>query len=195
MPEKIRLRQAVVVEGKYDKIKLDAVVDAFILTTDGFRLYKDKEQRALLRFLARSRGLVVLTDSDRAGFQLRHFISNLAAGGEVLHAYIPDIAGKERRKRAPGAEGTLGVEGMDPAVLLDVLRRAGALDHPAPPPSAPITRQDFYEDGLIGAPGSADRRRALYRRLGLPARLSTSAALQALSHMITREEYKALVGG
>lgn len=187
--ERMRLHQAVIVEGKYDKIKLESVVDALILTTGGFQIYKDKERRALLRSLAQTCGLVVLTDSDGAGFRLRGYLNGISSMG-ITHVYIPDVFGKERRKRAPSAEGKIGVEGIDPATLQEAFRRAGVLEESAPP-QEPVTRQDFYEDGLMGGPGSAERRRALYRRLGLPERLSTSAAIDAIAHMLTREEYKA----
>lgn len=191
--ERIRLRQAVVVEGKYDKIRLEAVVDALILTTDGFRIYKDRERRALLRSLAETRGLIVLTDSDSAGFRLRGHIAGIAGQGQITHVYIPDVFGKERRKRAPSAEGKLGVEGMDPGVLREAFRRAGVLEDDVPPKRDPITRQDLYEDGLTGGRDSARLRRELYARLGLPARLSTAAMLELLNHMLTREEYREFI--
>lgn len=191
--EKLRLRQAVVVEGKYDKIRLESVVDALILTTDGFRIYKDRELRALLRSLAKTKGLIVLTDSDSAGFRLRGHISGIVSGGEVVHVYIPDVFGREKRKRAPSAEGKLGVEGMDAATLREAFRRAGVLEDESPPPTDPVTRQDFYEDGLAGGENAAALRRALYARLGLPRRISTASALELMSHMLTRQEYKAAV--
>lgn len=187
--DKIKLRQAVVVEGKYDKIRLESVVDALILTTDGFRIYKDTEKRALFRALAKSRGLIVLTDSDAAGFQLRGHLSGIVGDGELIHVYIPDIFGKEKRKRIASAEGKLGVEGMDPDILREAFARAGVIEGRETPVD-PITRQDLYEDGLTGGPNSAERRRALYARLGLPKRLSTSAALELLNHMLTREQYR-----
>lgn len=193
--EKIKLRQAVIVEGKYDKIRLESVVDALILTTEGFHIYKDAERRELLRSLAKRCGLVILTDSDSAGFRLRNYIKNFVGEGEVTHVYIPDVLGKERRKSAPSAEGKLGVEGMDSATLREALRRAGVVGAPTTPAddAEHITRQDFYDDGLMGGPGSAQRRRALYRALGLPQRLSTSAAIDAMNHMITRAQYRALL--
>lgn len=191
--ERLRLRQAVIVEGKYDKIRLESVVDALILTTGGFRIYRDRERRALIRSLAKARGIIVLTDSDGAGFRLRGHLAGIAGDGEVIHVYIPDIFGKERRKRGRSAEGKLGVEGMDAAILREAFRRAGVLEDSAAPRRNPVTRQDFYEDGLTGGKNSAALRRALYARLGLPARLSAAAALELLNHMTTREEYKALV--
>lgn len=191
--DRIRLSQAVLVEGKYDKIRLESVVEALILTTDGFQIFKDRERHALLRELAKRCGLIVLTDSDAAGFKLRGYIRNIVPEGEVVHVYIPDVFGKERRKRAPSAEGKLGVEGMDTATLRGALRRAGVLEDHSAPKSDPITRQNLYEDGLMGGPGSAERRRALYRALGLPQRLSTSAALEAMNHMLTREQYREML--
>lgn len=191
--EKIRLSQAVIVEGKHDKIRLETVVDALILTTDGFRIYNNAEQRALFRSLARSRGLVVLTDSDAAGFRLRGYIAGMVPAEKLTHVYIPDVFGKEKRKRTPSAEGKLGVEGMDAATLREALRRAGVLDQAAPPPADPITRLDFYENGLSGGGHSAQKRRLLFERLGLPRRMNTTAALQVVNHMLTRQEYQALV--
>jgi ribonuclease M5 len=190
--DRLKLSQAVIVEGKYDKIKLESVIDALILTTDGFRIYKDRERRALLQSLAKTRGLIVLTDSDAAGFQLRGHITGICGTEHVAHVFIPDVLGKEKRKRAPSAEGKLGVEGMDGGVLREAFRRAGILPDSAPPPADPITRVDLYEDGFTGGKDSATLRRALYARLGLPARLSTTAALELLNHMLTREEYRAL---
>lgn len=191
---KIRLRQAVIVEGKYDKIKLESVVDALILTTDGFRIFKDKERRELLRSLAKTRGLIVLTDSDGAGFKLRGHINGIVGDGEVTHVYIPDIFGKEKRKRTASAEGKLGVEGMDTATLREAFRRAGVLeDNRRQDSGDAITRQDLYEDGLTGGENAAARRRALYARLGLPGRLSASSALELMNHMLSRKEYKVLV--
>lgn len=190
--DKIKLRQAVIVEGKYDKIRLESVVDALILTTDGFQIYKDAERRSLFRALAKSRGLIVLTDSDAAGFRLRGYLSGLVGKDGLIHVYIPDVFGKEKRKRTASAEGKLGVEGMDVDVLREAFARAGVTTGGAPL-TDPITRQDFYTDGLTGGKNSAARRRALYAKLGLPQRLSTSAALELLNHMLTRQEYRQLM--
>lgn len=193
MSGKLHLRQAVIVEGKYDKIKLDSVIDAFILTTDGFRIYKDKERKALIRSLAASRGLVVLTDSDSAGFRLRGYLSGMIPKDQITHVYIPDIFGKERRKHSPSAEGKLGVEGIDAAVLREAFQRAGVLADSPPATTDPITRGDLYEDGLTGGPDSAILRRALYQQLGLPQRLSTTQALELLNHMLTKAQYQELI--
>lgn len=192
---RIRLSQAVLVEGKYDKIKLESVVDALILTCDGFRIYKDREQKELLRSLAKTCGLIVLTDSDRAGFQIRGYLSGLVGNEGITHVYIPDIFGKERRKRVGSAEGKLGVEGMDPKILEEAFRKAGVLEatQKQKPADETITRQDLYEDGFTGGPGSAQRRRKLYEKLGLPGRLSTSSALEVLNQILTRQEYQELI--
>lgn len=188
--EKIKLPQAVIVEGKYDKIKLESLIDGVILTTNGFRIFKDKEMQRLIRTLAKTCGIVVLTDSDAAGFQIRAMLSGIVWEGEIINVYIPDILGKEKRKRRPSAEGKLGVEGMETAVLKDAFKRAGVLETPKDPKAPLITRMDLYEDGLCGGDRSAFLRRELYLRLGLPARLSTGAAIPLLNHILTREEYK-----
>lgn len=192
--DKLRVRQAVIVEGKYDKIKLEALIDGVILTTDGFRIFRDKEMQRFIRGLAKTCGIAILTDSDAAGFRIRAMLSNIAGGGEIVNVYIPDIPGKERRKREASAEGKLGVEGMKPETLREAFSRAGIdVDGQESGNPEAITRLDLYDDGFCGGQNSADLRRALYARLGLPARLSTSAALPLLNRMLTREEYKKLV--
>lgn len=164
----LRVKEAIVVEGRYDKNTLSQLVDGVILETRGFGIFKDGERLALLRRLAAEQGLIVLTDSDGAGFVIRNYLKGAIDPALVKHAYIPDRYGKERRKRAPGREGKLGVEGMSPAVLEEALRRAGAtlLDAPAPdaPPRRPITKADLFADGLSGGPGAAERRQSLLRR-------------------------------
>lgn len=186
MPEKIVLRQAVIVEGKYDKIRVEAVVDALVLATDGFRVFKDPQMRALIREMAMGPGIIVLTDSDAAGFKIRACLSDIARGGSVTQVYIPDIPGKERRKARPGKEGKLGVEGIDAALLRAAFEQAGLAS--APQPEAGITRLDLYELGLTGGPDSGALRRRLLARLGLPARLSSGAMLQVLCRRVTRAE-------
>jgi ribonuclease M5 len=190
--EKLKLRQAVIVEGKYDKIKLEGLIDGVILTTDGFRIFKDKAMQALIRSLAKTCGIVLLTDSDAAGFKIRAKLAGIVAAGDVTNVYVPDILGKEKRKPQRSAEGKLGVEGMALEVLREAFERAGVLaetrnrrEH--------ITRLDLYEDGLLGGDNSAEKRRALFSRLGLPSRLSASAALPLLNQMLTRPEYEELV--
>ena len=190
----IRIREAIVVEGRYDKNTLAQVVDTVILETSGFGVFKDGEKLALLRRLARQRGLIVLTDSDGAGFLIRSYLKGAIPGEQVKHAYIPDVRGKERRKRAPGKEGKLGVEGMPPRVLEEALRRAGAtfLDEGASEArNGSLTKADLFALGLTGAPDSAARRRALLRRLDLPEHMSANALLTVLNALCTREELEA----
>lgn len=186
-----RIREAIVVEGRYDKNTLSQAVDAVILETSGFGVFKDGEKLALLRRLAAKQGLIVLTDSDGAGFVIRSFLKGAIPPEQVKHAYIPDVYGKERRKRAPGKEGKLGVEGMSPQLLLDVLRRAGAtfLDGgEAAPPRHQWTPADLYALGLTGQPDSAQRRGELLRRLELPEHMSAKALLTVLNALYAPEE-------
>ena len=189
-----RIAEVIVVEGKYDKNTLSQIVDASIVTLDGFAAFHDKEKLAFLRRLAEKRGLIILTDSDGAGFVLRNFLKGSLPPGRVKHAYIPDVPGKERRKRVPGRERKLGVEGMRPEILLEVLRRAGATflddaESACPPDGDPITMTDFFERGLSGKPNSAERRRKLLKRLGLPEKLGANALLEALNLLYGRERF------
>jgi ribonuclease M5 len=193
-PQKLHITQAVIVEGKYDKIKLDAVVDGLILTTDGFGVFRDAELKAFIKRLARERGLVILTDSDVAGFRIRAYLTGMIPAERITNVFIPELSGKERRKRRPSAEGKLGVEGMDAATLREAFARAGILADAAPPHREdPITRLDLYEDGLTGGPESRALRAALYKRLSLPLRLNITATLPLLNNILTRDEYKSLV--
>ena len=189
----LKIKEAIVVEGRYDKNTLSQLVDGVILETGGFGIYKDRAALALLRRLAEKQGLNVLTDSDGAGFQIRSYLKSALPPDRVKHAYIPDVYGKERRKRAPGKEGKLGVEGMSPAVLEEALRRAGAtfLEEPAGGgvPKAAITKADLYLLGLTGAPDSARRRSALLRHLDLPEHLSTNALLPVLNALYDRDAF------
>lgn len=188
----LRIREAIVVEGRYDKNTLAQVVDTVILETSGFGIFKDREQLALLRRVAERRGLIVLTDSDGAGFVIRNHLRGALPPELVKHAYVPDRYGKERRKRRPGREGKLGVEGMDRAVLETALLRAGAtvLDGPAAGDDgrAPLTKADLFACGLSGGPGSREKRARLLRTLGLPEHLSPNAMLPVLSALYDREE-------
>lgn len=192
-PEKLRIRETVVVEGKYDKIKLNSIIDANILETGGFAIYKDAEQLALLRMLAEKTGLLILTDSDRAGFLIRNFLKSTITNGRVLHAFIPDIYGKEKRKSAPSREGKLGVEGMDRERLLTALRNAGVTGVDARENGPPVTKADLYFAGISGGPGSAELRRELLRMLGLPQRLSSNALLPVINATMSREEFLKVV--
>ena len=193
----IRVREAIVVEGRYDKNALRQVVDALIIPTDGFGIFHDREKRALLGQLARTRGLILLTDSDGAGFVIRNHLKGVLPKEGVKQAYIPDVYGKERRKRHPGREGKLGVEGMPPVVLLEALLRAGAtvLDGAAEQSARtrPITKADFFRDGLTGRPESAKRRAALQARLRLPERLTANALLEVLNALYDYPSYQAAV--
>ena len=193
----LRIREAVVVEGRYDKNALSQVVDTLILETAGFGIVKNPEQLALLRRAAERRGLIVLTDSDGAGFVIRNRIKSAVQTGTVKHAYIPDIYGKERRKRRPGKEGKLGVEGMPPQVLEEVLRRAGATfldgDSPAGRSGPSLTKADLFAAGLSGGAGSAERRQALLKRLELPEHMSANALLAVLNGCYSREEAKEIL--
>ena len=190
----VKIREAIVVEGRYDKNTLSQIVDAPILETSGFGIFKDKEQLALLRQVAQKRGLIVFTDSDGAGFVIRNHIKSAIDGKYLKHAYIPDIAGKERRKAAPGKEGKLGVEGMTPDVILEALRRAGAtIEGENAPDHHEITKQDLAALGLSGGAESAQKRIALLKKLALPEKMSANAMLQALNLLYTLDELKELL--
>ena len=186
----IRVREAIVVEGRYDKHKLSSLVDGVIVETEGFGIFRDEEKRNYLRRLAKERGLIILTDSDGAGFLIRSKLSSWLPPEQIKHAYIPDLFGKERRKAAPGKEGKLGVEGMELSVLKDALEHAGATFEDAPQKAAgeKLTKADLYAFGLSGAADSAERRRALQQKLHLPVRLSSNGLLQALNSFYSREE-------
>lgn len=190
-----RIREVVVVEGRYDKNALRQVVDATVVETRGFGVFNDKERLALLRRLAAQRGLILLTDSDGAGFVIRNFLKGAIPKSQLKQAYIPDIYGKERRKAAPGREGKLGVEGMPPQILLQALERAGATfeDGDTSGERPPITKADFYELGLTGHPESGARRALLLARLGLPERMTCSAMLEAVNIVSSLDELRALL--
>ncbi len=194
---KPRIREAVVVEGRYDKNTVSQAVDAVIVETRGFGVFSDAGCVALIRALARARGVVILTDSDAAGFLIRNRLKGQLTGENVKHAYIPDIAGKERRKAAPSKEGKLGVEGVPGEVILQALRRAGAVfedeKEDAAEKTGGVTKFDFYALGLTGKPGSAKRRAELLQRLGLPERMTANALLDVVNALMTPEEFYALV--
>lgn len=186
-----RIKEVIVVEGRYDKNTLSQVVDAVILETAGFGIFHDAAKRHLLKTMAETRGLIVLTDSDGAGFLIRNHIRGCVDPKLVKHAYIPDIYGKERRKNAPSKEGKLGVEGMRPEILLEALQRAGATfeDDPAAERPARITKADLYARGLSGREGSRENRLSLLRRLNLPERMSADAMLDVLNALMDREAF------
>ena len=186
-----KLKEVIVVEGRYDKNTLSQVVDAVILETSGFGIFNDAAKRRLLKTMAEQRGLIVLTDSDGAGFLIRNHIRGCVDPKLVKHAYIPDIYGKERRKAKTSREGKLGVEGMRPEVLLDALIRAGATfdDSPDDTCCERITKADLYARGLSGGTGSAEKRRQLLKRLDLPERMSADAMLDVLNALMDREAF------
>ena len=185
------VREVIIVEGRYDKNALSQVVDAVIIETSGFGIFNDAEKRKLLQTMAEARGLIVLTDSDGAGFVIRNYIKGCVDPKLVKHAYIPDIYGKERRKSAPSREGKLGVEGMKPQVLLDALIRAGVtFDDEENKKTAPrISKADMYARGLSGREGSAEKRARLIKQLGLPERLTADGLLDVLNATMSREEF------
>ena len=190
----VKIKEAILVEGRYDKNTLSQIVDAPIFETAGFGIFKDKQQMALLRRVAESRGLIVFTDPDGAGFLIRNHIKSAIPGQYLKHAYVPDVMGKERRKRAPGKEGKLGVEGMAPEVILESLRRCGATIEGADAPQChPITKQDMMALGLSGCTDSAGKRLKLLKKLDLPEHMSANALLQALNLLYTLEELTALL--
>ena len=189
----LKIREAIVVEGRYDKNTLSQLVDTVILETTGFAIFKNHEKLALFRRIAQARGLIILTDGDGAGFLIRNYLKGALPADQVKHAYIPDIYGKERRKRQKGAEGKLGVEGMRPAVLEAALRRAGAtfLEEEEKNAGSYLTKADLFACGLAGGPGSAIKRKNLLARLALPEHLSANSLLPILGALYTREQLMA----
>ncbi len=185
----VKIREIIVVEGRYDKNTLSQVVDAEILETHGFGIFRDKAQLSLLRRAAEKRGLIVFTDSDGAGLVIRNFLKSAIPPEHLKHAYIPDVPGKEKRKCAPGKEGKLGVEGMTPEIILNSLLRAGATIEGQPSRETErITKHDLMELGLSGGAGSSEKRRQLQKNLGFPENLSAGGLLQALNLLLTRDE-------
>ena len=188
-----KIKEVIVVEGRYDKNTLSQIVDATVVTVGGFSVFNDKEKLAFLRRLANERGLIVLTDSDGAGFVIRNHLKGALPKDKVKQAYIPDVMGKERRKRHAGKEGKLGVEGMKPEVLLEALRKAGAtfLDEEtdAPVQKEPLTKADLFELGLTGGADSSEKRQALLKKLGLPSKLTANGLLEALNLLYDRDGF------
>ena len=192
----LKIKEALIVEGNYDKIKLDSIVDTLIVTTDGFRIFSNKQKIDFIRTLAQKTGIIVLTDSDRAGFIIRNYVKQGIKESNIKHAYIPDIFGKEKRKASPSKEGKLGVEGIDKQIIIDALITAGATvlgenDYaPQKPQTHQITKLDLYNDGFSGTPDSAQKRRALLKLLNLPERISSNMLVGALNSLLSYEEYK-----
>lgn len=191
----IKIKEVIVVEGRYDKNTLSQIVDATIIETTGFGIFSDRQKLELLRRLADKRGLIILTDGDGAGFLIRNYLKSAISKDSIKHAYIPDVIGKEKRKDTPSREGKLGVEGMPPDILIEALRRAGATfeDGPEHDSKRLITKADLYELGLSGKEGSRGRRHELTDRLGLPERLSSQSLLDVLNVLFDREELISLL--
>lgn len=185
------VKELIIVEGRYDKNTLSQVVDAVIIETGGFGIFNDREKQAFIRKVAEKRGIIVLTDSDGAGFVIRNFIRGCVDPALVKHAYIPDIFGKEKRKSAPSKEGKLGVEGMKKELLLDALRRAGATidDEPAESAGQRITKADMYRLGYSGRTDSREKRAELLKKLELPQRLTADGLIDALNSMMSRDDF------
>ena len=191
MDEKIKLTEAVIVEGKYDKIKLSNILDAFIIETNGFAIFKDKSKLSFIKKLAKERGIIILTDSDHAGFMIRNYISSGVPKEQIKNVYIPDIFGKEKRKDTPSKEGKLGVEGMTKEVILVSLEKAG-VSSTSSVCDNPITTVDFYDLGLTGGANSKAKRKAVCKALDLPEFLSTSSLISCINNFMTKEEFFAL---
>lgn len=188
MEEKIKLTEAVIVEGKYDKIKLSNILDAFIIETNGFAIFKDKSKLSFIKKLAKERGIIILTDSDHAGFMIRNYISSGVPKEQIKNVYIPDIFGKEKRKDTPSKEGKLGVEGMTKDVILASLEKAG-VSSTSSVCDNPITTVDFYDLGLTGGANSKAKRKAVCKALELPEFLSTSSLISCINNFMTKEEF------
>lgn len=189
----IHIKEAIVVEGRYDKIKLSQVTDAFILETNGFRIFKDAEMRNYIKRLAAECGIVILTDSDRAGFLIRNHLKSFLPREQIKQAYIPEQKGKEKRKIKPSKEGLLGVEGMEETVLLEALRRAGCVAGDASGNKMELSQSDLYADGLLGGSGSAEYRRRFCAAIGLPQRLSGKDFLAGVNRLLTPKEYREIL--
>lgn len=185
----LHIEQAVVVEGKYDKIKLSSVIDAVIITTNGFSVIKDKEKLEIIRFFARNKGIIILTDSDSAGFKIRNFLKGAITDGKITNVYIPDIFGKEKRKAVPSKEGKIGVEGIDTRILLEAFQKAGVLSVETDENKELVTKLDLFEAGLSGKSNSSEKRSRLLKYLGMPELMTTNAMLEIINTMMTRSEF------
>lgn len=185
----VKIKQAVIVEGKYDKIKLSGIIDAPIIQTDGFGIFRDKELQKMIRTLAQRQGIVVLTDSDSAGFKIRSFIGSTVGTDKIINAYIPDIFGKERRKTEPSKEGKLGVEGVSEQVIMQALANAGVLCEHTEEPKRPITKLDLYEHGFTGGENSTQKREALLKYYDLPSRLTTNSLVKVLNCITSYDDF------
>lgn len=187
----LKLEQAVIVEGKYDKIKISSIINATIIVTNGYRIFKDKEKLELIRFYARHKGIIILTDSDSAGFKIRGYLKGCVPDGNIKNVYIPDIFGKEKRKEKPSSEGKLGVEGIKREIIIEAFEKAGIRFSGNENNSSDrgnITGTDLYELGLTGGPDSSAKRKELLKYLGLPEKLSSKGMLEAINTMMSRDK-------
>lgn len=191
----IHLDKAIIVEGKYDKIKLSSIFDAMIIVTNGFGIYKNKETSDLIKFYAENGGIIILTDSDTAGFQIRNHIKGLVPNNKITNVYIPEISGKEKRKDKPSKAGTLGVEGIDKYIIIDAFKKAGVISenefesYVKKDEKDYITKMDFYDLGFIGKTDSKEKRQKLLKHMNLPCHISTNAMLELLNKMMTKSEF------
>ena len=190
----LKVREAVIVEGKYDKIRLSSVIDGVIIPTNGFGVFKNRETLDIIRFFAKKTGIIILTDSDAAGFKIRSFLKGAVHEGRITNVYIPDIFGKERRKTAPSKEGKLGVEGMEKEIILEAFRKAGISASEREASADSITRLDLYETGFSGGENSSEMRRKLLRELELPERLTATGMIEILNTLMTRQEFFEIAG-
>lgn len=188
----IKIKEAVIVEGKYDKIKLSSIIDTVIITTEGFRIFKDPEKLQLIRYYAQKNGIIILTDSDSAGFKIRGFLKSAVNNGKIKNVYIPDIFGKEKRKENFSAEGKLGVEGIPVKIILEAFQKAG-ISSSDTDRNHDITSVTFFELGLSGKPNSREKRLKLQKFLGLPQLMSSSSLMEVLNTMYSEDELKGLL--
>ncbi len=188
----IKINEAIIVEGKYDKIKLASIFDAVIITTNGYGIFKDKEKLSLIRYYAEKTGVIILTDSDSSGFRIRGYLKGAVHNGKIKHVYMPDIFGKEKRKEKASAEGKLGVEGIKPEIILEAFRKAG-ISASENTKALDITNYAFYELGLSGRTNSKNLRNKLQKMLGLPSLMSSSSLMEVLNTMMNREELEVYV--
>lgn len=191
MSEKLKISQAVICEGKYDKIKLSNIIDAFILETNGFAIYKDKQKLDFIKKLAKTRGIVIITDSDHAGFMIRNKIASGIPKNQIINVYIPDVYGKEKRKLTPSKEGKLGVEGMTKQTILSAFEKAGVMATVVEKEN-PVTNVDLFEYGFSGGANSKEKRRVLCKKLDLPEFLSTSSLVSCINNIMSKEEFIAV---
>lgn len=189
----IKIKQAIVVEGKYDKIKISSIFDATIIQTNGFQIFKEKEKLNLLRILSEKTGLIILTDSDTAGFQIRRYIGGATQKNNIINVYIPDVFGKEKRKVKPSAQGKIGVEGIEKQLIIEAFEKAGILYQENNVERKEITKLHFFEDGLTGGENSVKKRAKLLKELNLPQLLTTNSMLSILNTLLDYDEYKEII--